>query len=198
MNRRLVLVPLAALLLRFPLNAFAADREKNFAAKGLAALPCSSFVAEREKRSRTYDEAMAWLTGFVSAYNYLTPDTYDVAPWQSVELLSSLLASHCGKNPNEPFFHATDKLLDSVKQDRLRESSEIITISVGDRRLNMYKDIVFRIQTALIADGHLKARWATGVYDKATVAAMREFQTANKLDVTGLPDQPSLSVLFRK
>lgn len=198
MKRPLVVVLLTTAVCVLPTNARAADAGKNFAAKGLAALPCAAFAAEREKHSRTYNEAMAWLTGFISAYNYLTPDTYDVAPWQSVELLSSLLAAHCRENPKEPFFHATDKLLNSISKDRLRTSSEIVTVSVGNRKLNMYRDIVFRVQTALIANGYLKARWATGDYDQATAAAMKDFQAANKLDLTGLPDQPSLSVLFRK
>lgn len=196
MNKRLLIV--LVIILSFPLNTLAADKGKNFAAKGLAAASCSSFVEEREKRSQTYGEALAWLTGFISAYNYLAPDTYDVAPWQSVELLSSLLASHYKENPKESIFIATDRLLNSIAEDRLRTVSEIVTVSIEGRKLNMYKDIVFRVQTALIEKGHLKARWPTGDYDKSTVAAMKAFQAENKLGVTGIPDQQSLSLLFLK
>ena len=120
--KRLLLVLLIAI--SFPLNTWAADKDNNFAAKGLAAVPCATFVEERKKLSQTYGEAMAWLTGFISAFNYLTPDTYDLAPWQTVEQLSSLLASHCVVNPEESFFHATNKLLNSISEDRLRTFSE--------------------------------------------------------------------------
>jgi hypothetical protein len=181
-----------------PLNALAADVNKNFAAKGLALLPCANFVEERNKLSRAYGETMAWLTGFISAYNYLRPDTYDVAPWQSVELLSSVLAAHCAKNPKESFFHATDKLLNSISEDRLRANSEIVTISIGERKLNMYKDIIFRIQSALKDRGYLKVRWPTAEYDNSTIAAMKAFQSGNKLEATGVPDQRTLSLLFSK
>jgi hypothetical protein len=182
----------------FPLTARAADKDKNFAAKGLAAIPCATFVEERSKLSQTYKESMAWLTGFISATNYLSPDTYDIAPWQSAELLSSILASHCAKNPKESFFHATNKLLNSISEDRLRTNSEIITISVGDHRLNIYKDIVFRIQSALKEKGYLKMKWPTGNYDNHTASAMKAFQAKNKLGATGVPDQQSLYLLFSK
>lgn len=194
--KRLLFFLLIALSL--PLNSRAADKNKNFAAKGLAALPCATFVEERIKLSKTYEEAMAWLTGFISASNYLTPDTYDVAPWQSADLLSSLLAAHCVNNPEESFFHATDKLLNSISKDRLRTISEIKTFTVGDHRLNMYKDIVFRIQSALKEKGHLKVRWPTGDYDEFTIVAMKAFQAENKLGITGVPDQQSLFLLFSK
>ncbi len=195
MNRLLLVL---LITLSFPLNTWAADKDKNFAVKGLAAASCATFVEERKKLSQSYGEAMAWLTGFISAYNYLTPDTYDVAAWQGTEVLSSLLASHCMKHPEELFFFATNKLLNSIAEDRLRKISEIITISIGDYKLNMYKDMVFRIQAALKEKGHLKVRWATGGYHKSTIAAMKAFQAENKLRVTGIPDQLSLFLLFSK
>lgn len=176
----------------------AADNNKNFAAKGLAALPCSAFVEERGKLSQTYGDSMAWLTGFITAYNYAAPDTYDIVPWQSAELLSSLLASQCMEHPKKSFVVAAKDLLDSFAEDRLRTSSEIMIISVEGHRLNIYKDTVFRIQTALKEKGYIKVRWVNADYDKSTIAAMKEFQAANKLDPTGIPDQQSLMLLFLK
>ena len=194
--KRVLLVLLIACSI--PLNAWAADKDNNFGAKGIAALPCATFVEERKALTPLYGEAMAWLTGYLSAYNYLTPDTYAVAPWQGPELLLSLMASHCVKHPEESLFHATNTLINSISEERLRTVSEVITISVGDQRLNMFKDIVFRIQTALKEKGYLKIRWATGNYDNSTIAAMKAFQTGNKLEGTGIPDQFSLHLLFSK
>lgn len=195
MNRTLLV--LMSLVL-FPLSASAADKDNNFAVKGLAAASCASFVEEREKSSHAYNEAMSWLTGYISAYNYLKPDTYDVAPWQSIELLSFILAAHCRENPDESFFHASDRLLNSIEKDRLRVASAIITISVGEHSLTMYKDMVFRIQSALKDKGHLEMRWPTGDYDQSTIDAMKAFQAGNKIGATGLPDQESLLLLFSK
>ena len=182
----------------FPLNTLAADKDKDFAVKGLAAASCATFVEEREKLSQTYGEAMSWLTGYISAYNYLKPDTYDVAPWQSAELLSFIIAAHCKDNPEESFFHASNRLINSIEKDRLRLTSEVITISIGDHKLTMYKDMVFRIQSALKDKGHLNIRWATGDYDQSTIDAMKAFQTESKIGVTGVPDQESLFLLFSK
>lgn len=195
MKRLLPVVLIAAL---FPLNSFAADKDKNFAVKGLAAASCSTFVAERDKKSPIYKEALSWLTGYISAYNYLTPDTYDVAPWQSAELLSLILAEHCKQNPEESFFHASNRLLNSIANDRLRVASDVVTITAGDYKLTIYKDMIFRIQSALKDKGHLKMRWPTGDYDQSTIEAMKAFQVLNKIDPTGVPDQQSLYLLFSK
>jgi len=194
--KRLIIAIL--ITLSFPLTGRAGDSSGNFAAKGLAALPCSTFVKERGKLSQTYAETMAWLTGFITAYNYAATDTYDIVPWQSAELLSSLLASRCTERPDDPFVIAVKNLLDSLAEDRLRAGSEIITISVDGQNLNIYKDTVFRIQTALKEKGYLKMRWANGDYDRATAAAMKDFQSANRLGSTGVPDQQSLMLLFLK
>jgi len=182
----------------FPLSAPAADKDNNFAVKGLAAASCATFVEERGKSSQTYNEAMAWLTGYISAYNYLKPDTYDVAPWQSAELLSHILAAHCKDNPSESFFHASNRLVNSIEKDRLRVASEIVTVNAGNYRLTMYKDIVFRIQSALKDRGHLSMRWPTGDYDSLTIDAMKAFQAASKVEATGVPDHESLFLLFSK
>ena len=194
--KRLMFVLLGVVIL--PLNALAADKDKNFAVKGLAAASCASFVEGREKSSQTYAEAMSWLTGYISAYNYLAPDTYDVAPWQSVELLSFILAEHCKQDAGELFLHATNKLINSIEKDRLRVASDIVTVPVGDYRLTMYKDMVFRIQSALKDRGHLNMRWPTGDYDQSTIDAMKAFQEASRIEATGVPDQESLFLLFSK
>jgi len=195
MKRRL-LVLLSIVML--PLGALAADKDNNFAVKGLAAASCASFVQEREKSSPAYNEAMSWLTGYISAYNYLKPDTYDVAPWQSAELLSLMIAEHCKKNPAESFFHASNRLLNTIEKDRLRVASPVVTISVGEHKVTLYKDMVFRIQSALREKGHLEMRWPTGDYDDSTAEAMKLFQTKNKIAPTGVPDQHTLFLLFSR
>jgi hypothetical protein len=192
------LLPVVLIAVLFPLNSFAADKDKNFAVKGLAAASCATFVAERDKQSPTYNEALSWLTGYISAYNYLTPDTYDVAPWQNAELLSFILAAHCKQHPEESFFLASNKLINSIANDRLRVVSDVVTLAVGKYKLTIYKDMVFRIQSALKDKGHLNMRWPTGDYDQSTVEAMKAFQVVNKIDPTGIPDQQSLYLLFSK
>lgn len=179
-------------------EAAAADKDNNFAIKGLAALPCATFVEERNKGSQLYSEALSWLTGFISAVNYLTADTYDLLPWQSPDLLSLLLANHCAANPEESFFHATDKLLGVLMEDRLQSVSDVVTVTVGEQSFSHYRSIINRLQSALIEGGYLKMKWPSGEYDTATVNAMKAFQEEKKLEVNGLPDQQTLFTLFTK
>jgi len=195
MNRPLLVL---LFILLTPIGTLAADKENNFAVKGLAAAPCASFTEERQKLSPAYGEAMAWVTGYISAYNQLKPDTYDIIPWQSAEMLSSIIAEHCKNNPGELLFHATMRLINGIEQDRLRISSDIIAIQVGDKRINIYKDMVFRIQSALKDKGHLKVKWGSGDYDNSTMSAMKAFQAENNLEPTGLPDQQTMFLLFSR
>jgi peptidoglycan hydrolase-like protein with peptidoglycan-binding domain len=50
---------------------------------------------------------------------------------------------------------------------------------------------VIEIQNALITRGYLQGV-ASGVYDDATVAAMKRFQGAENIDVTGYPTAQAL------
>jgi peptidoglycan hydrolase-like protein with peptidoglycan-binding domain len=64
----------------------------------------------------------------------------------------------------------------------------------GDRTVNLSPDDIRRAQEALTANGHNPGT-ANGVLDSKTQQALRDFQKANKLPVTGVLDQQTAQKL---
>lgn len=68
------------------------------------------------------------------------------------------------------------------------------TMLAHQAHLNLNKDETMALQNALIKAGDYKGV-ANGKLDKATQAALRQYQTTNKLKVTGWPDRETLDKL---
>jgi peptidoglycan hydrolase-like protein with peptidoglycan-binding domain len=73
---------------------------------------------------------------------------------------------------------------------------EVKPFNISTRKIdvNMATDRVTEIQQALAGKGFYTGE-PTGVYDEATIEAMRQFQTANRIDVTGYPTAHALKRL---
>ena len=69
-----------------------------------------------------------------------------------------------------------------------------VTVTWGTFRLNDTGRPVTKLQNRLIQLRYLSGT-ASGVYDTATESAMKRFQTSNRLPVTGIADDSTLSVL---
>jgi peptidoglycan hydrolase-like protein with peptidoglycan-binding domain len=83
------------------------------------------------------------------------------------------------------------RLLDA---QRLSESSEVAVID-GKPPISLYREVIFRIQTQLKARGLYDGEM-TSEFDDATQTALRAFQKAASIPVTGVPGQESLRRLF--
>jgi hypothetical protein len=59
-----------------------------------------------------------WLTGFLTAYNMQTPDTYDVAASTDVPWMMLWLENHCRKQPLESFDDAVITLVIELMPER--------------------------------------------------------------------------------
>ena len=60
----------------------------------------------------------------------------------------------------------------------------------------IYQESLRQAQRRLIQAGFNPGK-ADGLFGETTAAALKQFQTQNKLPVTGLPDQPTLHLLMR-
>lgn len=177
-------------------EAEAASADGAYAAKGAGPQPCELFVAEREKRSETYFRFLGWLEGYVSLYNKVTPDTTDVLAWQTTELADFLLNNFCKTNPKTRFSQAVETMVNALYPTRLRNTSEVVDIAGSQPPIQLYKDVMRRIQQSLTERGHYTGA-VDGAYGPGTAAALKAFQAASKLKETGLPDQITLLRLFQ-
>lgn len=172
-------------------SVHAADVEGRFIVKGGGRIDCGQFLTAMEAKGTEYISLAGWLEGYLSFANQQEPDTFDLAPWQSTELLLSAIAGHCRQHPEKSFHQSAFHLLQGLKAGRLARKSEPVTATVGERSVVLHADIVMRLQQKLKLRGLLVGE-PTGLYDKATVEAVRRFQRDKELPITGLPDQLTL------
>jgi hypothetical protein len=182
------------LLVAGPLTA--ADAEKRFAVKGVGAAKCSAFIKSFDSRA-TEDIALfaGWISGFISALNEGIDNTFDLAPWQSPEVLVLLMRDLCGKKPEEPYYRAAAGLVSILGRDRLQTLSEPVEIKVKDNRTILPKDIVKRVQERLKALDLYKGT-IDGAFGPGMQKALEAFQKQQKIAETGIPDQQTLLRLF--
>jgi len=189
-------IPIIAAAMIVSGAAQAATDEGKFAIKGAGAGTCEEYTAERAKQSQTYALYGGWLTGYLTAYNLFQEETFDIAPWQSTDLLAALLANYCQRNPGDQFIVAVNALVHSLSSTRLRTMSQIVEVRSDTSAVQIYQMILRRTQEVLAELGYY-AGTKDGVYGADLRAALVAYQKEKNIPVTGLPDQQTLYELLR-
>ncbi len=178
-----------------PIQARAADSGGQFAVEGIGASTCESFVAAKSAPSDAYWMFLGWLDGYMTGINQYAPETYDITPWQSQNLLAALFEKFCAKNPGANFFAVANKMVVELRDDRLRESSAPVVAKVGARTIGVYRETLRRVQVLLEEGGHYRGE-VDGLFGPNTRRALESYQKQAGLTVTGLPDQATLFKLL--
>ncbi|MEP7343259.1 MAG: peptidoglycan-binding domain-containing protein [Acidobacteriota bacterium] len=133
-------------------------------------------IGKRERHRRASDSADN--TAYETAANHqIVPDRIEVLEYGSASSADTLRSL----NPAPPRNSAVDPATQALAPSRAKK------ISIDSER-------VIQIQRALATRGFYPGE-TTGVYDDATVEAMRRFQINNKIAVTGYPTAHSLKRL---
>jgi hypothetical protein len=191
--------PLAALLLCLLLAApaGAADQEGRFALKGGGATSCANFVEARRAGGTDMRLFEGFVDGYVTAANLLTPDTFDLVPWQTTALMLEMLGAYCTRTPQAQFAAAVTRLVSALATERLRQSSNLVGARSGTGVVPIYAEVLKRVQEALRArDPRLPE--PNGVWTDATRLALERFQRESNIPPTGLPDQRTLFTLLQR
>lgn len=188
---------LAALSLA-PQSGEARDENGQFAVDGVGNRSCAQFLEALEApEPRTLAIAFAgWADGFISATNALSPNTFDLTPWQSVEVIIAQMKTYCTANPDEIFVNGFGKLVASLNPARLTEQSEIVQVTWQGKAVFVYRSVLEWVRARLLEEGFSPSPDA-GIYGGSFVTAIVEYQKANNLPVTGLPDMPTMIALTR-
>lgn len=179
-----------------PSGGMTATEEGQFAMKGRGQSPCSAYLEARASQTQEYLRYGSWLTGYLTAYNQLKPDTMDIAPWQGVDLLAAFLANYCERNPDASFFAAVEAMTNALFPQRVRGKARFETIDDGENKVRIYDAVVRRLQ-ANLAERGLYDGTVDGDFGPNTRRAIEEFQKDADILATGLPDQRTLYALFR-
>ena len=177
-------------------GAVAEDEKGQFSMRGAGLITCAMYEAEHAAKSEAYLMTAGWIDGYVTGTNQYSPETYDILSFETTELLTEILAKHCKNNPTDRVFAVVKSLFRKLQQDRLQSLSKKVEVVVGERKTSLYIEVLTRIQEKLTTEGFYKEK-INGLYDKATIDAMKAFQRSAKLNATGFPDQVTLWRLLR-
>ena len=117
----------AAFLLFFALgmdDAGSADANKRFSVRGLGTKTCSKYLEERNLDAKQAElDYSNWFTGFITAYNWLKPDTYDISQNHNAHGLLVYLDLYCGKHPKSKIIDAAKDFANVVYSKRQKVGS---------------------------------------------------------------------------
>lgn len=189
------LAALASLALAAAHPATARDANGAYAIKGVGQLSCEDYTRAREAQATQIYAFAGWLDGYLTGFNHFQADTYDLAPWQTTEIMLAMIAKHCGQNPGRSFTDAANDLALIFYPDRLEAEAGLVRVENAGRAVFMYEPLVEEVRTRLAAAGHPAGEPGTP-YGRAFADAVKTFQAKRGLTVSGLPDQPTMSALF--
>ena len=104
-------------------DANSADAKKRFSVRGLGATTCSKYLEGRNLDAKQSEQYAHWFTGFITAYNWLQPETYDIAVQYKSNGLLRYLDLYCGKNPKLRVIDAATGFVNAVYKKRQKSGS---------------------------------------------------------------------------
>lgn len=185
------------LLFTFVQKGTAADQSNMFSVKGVGSTTCEQFNHAFKAKDRNLDMYGGWVEGYITALNQTSGETFDLAPWQSTDLLITALAKYCKESPKRKFFDVVKSMVVTLHNDRLNNFSQVKEIRKGNKVLLIYEDIVKKIQINLKRHSFYNGE-ISGEYDPETEAGVKKFQKSVSTKVTGIPNQKTLVLLFQK
>lgn len=176
--------------------AHAADEDGRYSVRGAGLLSCETFSAERAAQSSAYQMIGGWLDGYITALNANRPETYDIASFESTEVLARILDRHCQSHPKQRLFSVVNAVTSQLHAQRISTASPRQRVVIGDYSTELYNETVTRMQLALVEQGLMLLAAVTGQFDKPTAIALAGYQRKIEFEPTGFPDQATLWVLF--
>jgi len=177
-----------AALLASAAPAVAADADGHFAVRGPGTEACSRLAQATDGRKTEVLSAYAsWLMGYLSAYNRLSGDTFDMLPTLAGNDGLAVLALVCRDHPEMLVETAAARMIQALHHTRLTRDSSVVTIKHDGRSVFVRQEAIEMLQDRLKALGFYDGK-ATGKGSKAFSRAVLRFQKSENLSPTGLPD----------
>jgi hypothetical protein len=104
-------------------DAGSADANKRFSVRGLGATTCGKYLEERNLDAKQSEQYAHWFTGFLTAYNWLQPDTYDISAQYKSNGLLRYLDLYCGRNPKNRIIDGATSFVNAVYEKRQKSGS---------------------------------------------------------------------------
>ena len=137
--------------------AQAADSQGNFAVKGVANVSCKDYAASAAQGGPELSQYLGHVNGYVSAYNALSVNTFDVLSWQSVDTILLLLLSRCDKHPEVKFGAMLTTLLGYLHEHRVQAVASRVALGPKENSLYLYEPVFKELTQRLQAAGYKQA-----------------------------------------
>ena len=108
----------AALLSLTAQPGHAIDSNNKYKLRGLGAYTCAKYLEERRTDLRGTSRYADWLTGYLTAYNFFQPQTFDIAPNHDANGLLTYLDLYCAKNQKQLIGQAASAFVKAVYDKR--------------------------------------------------------------------------------
>jgi hypothetical protein len=111
---------LAAAAVSAPLPAKAADDKGLY--QTLYFVSCATYAKDRKEPENTGKNAVdkIYVSGWLTGFNYLTPNTYDIIPNHNVDMVLQWLDQYCAKSPEKNLEAGLLQLTDTLYPDRVK------------------------------------------------------------------------------
>jgi len=115
-------VVLLALMLTVFETAAAADSEEAYAVWGDGNLSCHKYNKARAASGPELEKIKSYVTGYLTAYNAFTPDTYDIAGGTKIDEIIGSLDDYCDTKQVESLESALHHYVQGHVEKRARTS----------------------------------------------------------------------------
>ncbi|MCW9014693.1 MAG: hypothetical protein OQL06_12990 [Gammaproteobacteria bacterium] len=112
------ILPVLMSILVFQPNAVARDFEDGYAVYGAGAQACSTYLQAIKKGGKEEDFFIDWMIGYLSAFNVIMPNTYDILGETDFATSQRWLENHCRQYPRELFVNAMARLTEILYPTR--------------------------------------------------------------------------------
>ncbi|MEO9575645.1 MAG: hypothetical protein ABJ360_11790 [Roseobacter sp.] len=166
---------------------FAADSDGRYSVEGPGRQKCSSFLSLAQD-SREYAISAGYVSGYLSASNALASDTFDITPWQTLELSLLQIRQFCEGNPEASLAEGMVQYTAFLMPWRIASHEDKTSLRVGEKVVVQYQSVIERMRASLKEKGFGS--------DDEPLDGLKDYQLSIGVEPTGLPDQSTLTQLF--
>jgi peptidoglycan hydrolase-like protein with peptidoglycan-binding domain len=161
----------------------------SFSARGTGAQICTTVTAAFQANAPiAQNEVASWLSGYISHMNRTTEDYFDVSPVQDTGHLALVVNAACTQNPDSLLEGIAWTVISALRPLASKTETNLVTVQNDLGSITLRSDVLLEMQKILVNEGVLDANQADGQYGQNTNNALRTYQEANGLSVTGLPE----------
>ncbi|WP_286265897.1 hypothetical protein [Thalassotalea atypica] len=145
---------LVVILSSISLSSLAKDTDGVFAIKGVGVQQCKSFIVAASKDEPVLQQYAGYVSGYISAYNELESETFDLLAWQRLDTVMLLLLQGCKQTPESTVGGVISRVVKYFSSNAIKKNTEKVEVKGPSSSLYFYPEVISQIQEALKQQGY--------------------------------------------